>query len=242
MTQRRALSWLIVLGTVLAASPGWCDSPPYDTSDASIATRPELTAMVGLSHDEPGRFANLVLEFSVPLNPRAELDITPSLASAQRDGARHAGLGDTEVSVRVLAFDESGARPALAVEPSVVLPTGHRHNDLGEGLVQEAISLIASKGRLGPYRATVQVGYAHAGEDDLAPVSLLIERSIGARWRLGAEAASEQPLRRRCARRSQVDFGAAFEVRDGLTLHAVVGRNLDGDHAAFGRLALTVEL
>ncbi len=226
---------------MLAASPGWCDSPPYDTSDAAIADKPELTAMVGLGHDEAGRFANLVLEFSVPLNTRAELDISPSLASARRGGARHTGLGDTEVSVRVLAFDESDARPALAVEPSVVLPTGRRLSGLGEGLVQEAISLIASKG-LGPYRVTAQIGYAHAGEDDLAPASLLVERSIGARWRIGAEVASEQPLRRRCARRSQVDFGAAFEVRNGLTLHAVVGRNLDGDHAAFGRLALNVEL
>lgn len=233
-----------LLGGLVAAAPARADAPPYATTAAEIADKPELSSFLRMAGHDGKHFDTFGFDLAVPLAPRWELTLVPRFART-RGGAHDAtGLGDTEVAVKYLLWSEAGDRPAIALEPNLTFPTGGRH--LGAGRIAIDIPVLISKG-FGPWRVSAEVGFERVGlkaGDDHAPVSVLVERTLDAHLTLGAELANDLPMRRPGRGSTEVNVGAVWSFRDGLALQTAFGRRLaspDAPADLHSTVALAIE-
>jgi hypothetical protein len=227
-----AWAWAAALsGALTAAAPARADAPPYVTTDTDIPDRPEFLSFLRLAGHDGRQFNVLGFELALPFAERWELSVAPRFVQARGPHRNRAGFGDTEVAVKYLLQAETDTRPAISLEPNLTFPTGGEH--LGEGRVAVELPVLVSK-TFGPWRVSGRIGFEQVGSnpaDDHAPVSLLIERTVGEHLSLGAELANDLPMRRPGRGSTETNFGAGWTLRDGLRLQAVIGRRLRSEDA-----------
>jgi Putative MetA-pathway of phenol degradation len=241
---RQCLTLTAILLCGAGALPARADAPPYATTDTDIADKLELSSFVRSAGHDGRQFNTMGFDLAVPLAPRWEFTLVPRFAQTRGGAHDDLGLGDTEVAVKYLLLAETDARPAIALEPNMTFPTGGQR--LGEGRVAVEIPVLISKS-FGPWKVSGQVGFERVGlkaNDDHAPVSLLVERTITERLSLGAELANDLPMRRPGQGSTEANVGAAWTFRDGLKLQTAFGRRLasrDATADLHSTVALAVE-
>lgn len=225
MRPRLILGAAILCG-LIGGSPAIADSPPYATTDTVIADQPELATFLQSAVHGGAHSNTLGFDLAVPIASRWELTVEPRFVEAGHGGRRAAGLGDTELAVEYLWLSETAHRPAIAFEPNLTLPTATR--GLGEGQLAVEMLLLIGK-TLGPWKLSGQLGFERVGPAapaDYTPVSLLIERTMTRRLSLGVEYANDLPMRTPGRGQSEINAGATWLLRDGLSVQAVLGRRL----------------
>jgi hypothetical protein len=239
-----ALAAALLCG-LIRGSPALADSPPYATTDTAIADRPELVSFLQSAIHAGAHSNTLGFDLAIPIAPRWELTVEPRFVEAAHGDRRAAGLGDTELAAEYLWLSETAHRPAIAIEPNLTLPTAQR--GLGEGRVAIEMLLLIGK-TFGPWKLSGQFGLERVGLDaraDYTPVSLLIERAVTRRLSLGVEYANDLPMRTPGSGQTEVNAGATWWLREGLSLQAVLGRRLpsrDTPADFHSCLAFSVEL
>jgi hypothetical protein len=109
--------------------------------------------------------ANFKLNYGLPHNLEVDLDF-PYLSIYRTAGSQAStGIGDTNFGIKMNFRKESqGSRaPALAASFYVELPTGDSSQQLGSGLSDYWLNLIAQKSLSPKTRITANLGYLFAG-------------------------------------------------------------------------------
>ena len=109
--------------------------------------------------------ANFKLNYGLPHNLEVDVDF-PYLAIYRTDGNQSSkGLGDTNLGIKSTFHKESPSSraPALAASFYVELPTGDTSQQLGSGLSDYWLNLIAQKALSSKTRITGNLGYLFAG-------------------------------------------------------------------------------
>ena len=179
-----------VFGTTEAVA-----SPPFVLDDGDVEDVGHLEIDVG-SLATVGRDATAgtlpYLEADVGVLPGVEADVVAPIAfAASPDHGVTAGPGDAEVEVKVRVVDQSAsvALPSIALDPTLLLPTGSATRDLGEGRTQIFLPVWLSKdlGRwtlFGGGGPTIGHG---AGERDFLLFGAGVLRDVTDDWHVGAE-------------------------------------------------------
>jgi hypothetical protein len=161
------LSFLLVTGTQLQAQL------PFYTDDPTV-TEPNKSHLEffneydGLQLQEPNRTqntANFKLNYGLEHSFEIDIDI-PYLSIYRTTGnTPSSGFGDTNLGIKKSFRDESpGSRlPALAGSFYVEFPTGDSAQQLGSGLHDYWLNLIAQKSLSASTRITGNAGYLFAG-------------------------------------------------------------------------------
>ncbi len=194
--------------------------------------------------------ANYKINYGLPDNLELDLD-SPYLAIFRTLAVRpqsSSGIGDTNLGIKWNFRNESPASrlPAMSASFYVEFPTGDTKNDLGSGLTDYWLNLIAQKHLSEKIRLTGNAGILFAGNTSTGLVGIQttrgrvytggmsLLREFTPRLTLGVEAyggiASDSGLAR-----SQLQFlgGGKFMLRNGLSLDFAL---LGGKYVASPRI------
>ena len=122
--------------------------------------------------------ANYKLNYGLPFNLELDVDV-PYLAIFRAVGTPDAlGGGDTNLGIKWEFYKESsGSRvPALGVSLYFELPTGDASRQLGSGLTDYWLNLIAQKSLSGKTRVNGNLGYLFAGNTSTGVVGIRATR------------------------------------------------------------------
>jgi len=132
----------LLAGTVLAGPPFRTDDPipvPYLHGELYLFSTGTLDA-TGASGIGPA------VEFNYGIFPNTQFHIVfPIAFSAPKQGASHAGYGDTELGIKYRFVEQSGVVPDIGAFPLVEVPTGNAARGLGNGKAQIYIPLWLQK-------------------------------------------------------------------------------------------------
>ncbi len=165
-----ALAWLLTPTPSSAFRPLTVDdAAPADVRTLQIKAGGLYTQDVS-GDREPG--TEVELTYGLPWD--LEVSVKGAYLVVQPEaGASVSGFGDTTLSAkwRVLREDEKGWAPALAIAPSVNVPTADRDHGLGDGGVATGLTGIVSK-NLGPLSVHLNAGYTFARQEPSRGVEL----------------------------------------------------------------------
>jgi hypothetical protein len=134
--------------TLAARSVAWA-GPPFQTDDPEPTQYRyyEIYLNSEMSHDGNVFSATLPsLEVNYGLMPNVQFSVSASTAVSHSAGAGwNAGLGDTEVGVKVRFIGQSTWIPDVSFYPSIVLPSGDAKRGLGGGETKTFLPLWAQK-------------------------------------------------------------------------------------------------
>lgn len=172
----RLTSAAVALAWLFTAAPSSAFRP-LTVDDAAPADFQTLEIKPGVQHTEDvSKDRELVaeVELSYGLVPDLEVSIKGTYLFADPEsGASIDGFGDAEISAkwRVLRENERGWVPALAIAPSVKLPTADTDRGLGNGGVDVGLTAILSKS-LGPVGLHLNAGYTFTGRESFQGAEL----------------------------------------------------------------------
>ncbi|MGB3392728.1 MAG: transporter, partial [Stenotrophomonas sp.] len=147
---RRAAVLCVLLGASAAALAG-----PYETGSTSTAKGLKFKSNVQLKHGaDKDTWVLPKLGVGGPLADNLELSVGTGYGRIERAGGSDShGMRDLSVGMKWRLLDEQGRRPALAIEPSLSLPTGDRASGVGKGAYSLELPVRASR-RFGDVRLT----------------------------------------------------------------------------------------
>ena len=162
MRINRSLAASIAAGFLVASTVG---AQVLETETARQPRRGEIEAGAGyeLQHSHEGDEVAIPLSFEFGLTNRLALLVEPVPYTAIRPevGDSATGPGDLEITLSMLAIEESGRMPALAVAFEEKIPTA-RNSLIGTGKADHSAYLIASK-RVKRFDVHANVGYTIVG-------------------------------------------------------------------------------
>jgi hypothetical protein len=172
-------------------------------------------------------------------NIQLKLEIPVRIVHEDNDGTA-AGAGDLLLGVKWRFFNNEKSQVQLGIYPQLLLPTGDRAHDLGQGRPAFVLPLVALKnwdkwtlyGNVGFWWQTALEArnYVYAGA--------VLERDINERLTLGVELFGNSPKER--GGRSDVAFnlGGTWKLNKHLNLLFAGGRDIVGDTTAMGYIGL----
>ena len=190
------LSASMLLASMLLASRAHADLS-LETESARVLApgKVELSAAAEYqtSNNNGDEFA-LPLAIEIGVLPRVEVLIEPTLLVSinPENGKKSNGVGDTELTVNYLAFDESARLPAVAFGLEWKVPTA-RKIEIGTKKSDFAFYIIASK-RFGDLDVNANLTYTLIGEPknvsvkNTWAVSVSGDYTLNATWDAFAEA------------------------------------------------------
>jgi hypothetical protein len=196
--------------------------------------------------------ANYKLNYGLPFNLEVDLDF-PYLAIFRAVGTPDAvGGGDTNLGVKWEFHRESrnSRVPALAASLYIELPTGDSKQQLGSGLIDYWLNLIAQKTIAGTTRVNGNLGYLFAGNTSTGVVGLRSTRGhvltgglsilhdFTTRLTLGGEIYGGYAENGNLGRTQlQLLLGGQYAVRHGMTIDWGV---LGGRYVASPRIGVQI--
>ena len=220
---------VLCLAPVLGATEAIA-APPFvlDDGDTLDGGRIEIDAgaLATFGRDETsGALPSLEADLGVRRGVEADI-VAPLALAASRGGSASVGPGDVELAakVRVAAQGPASVLPSIAVEPTLLLPTGSAARGLGAGRPQLFLPVWFSKdfGRwtvFGGGGPTVGLG---AGQDGAGRDFLLfgagVLRQLPGGWQVGAELYETT----RTGRRDPGLLSADLDVKRDLSAHVHV--------------------
>ena len=233
---------LLSLWVLVVPRPAWTQAPFY-TDDTGVAdpgmlhveASDEIDALQTMQYPDL-RQNTAVLKTNVGLPHGLELDLDfPYIVidrAAGTPGSR--GVGDTNLGVkwRMREGSADSHRPALAVSFYTEFPTGDSRQNLGSGLIDYWLNLIAQVPASDRTRITVNLGVLFAGNTSTGVVGIETTRGrvytgglsvlydVSSRLTLGGEVyggmADTVGLDRT---QLQTMLGAQYAVREGLSVY-----------------------
>jgi len=191
---------------------------------------------------------NYKLNYGLPYNLELDLD-SPYLAIFRASGQPGStGVGDTELGVKWEFHKEAPGSPAPALGASLYIefPTGDSTQQLGSGLTDYWLNLIAQKALTDKTHINVNLGYLFAGNTSTGVVGiqnarghvytggLSVLRQFTSRLSLGGEVYGGYADTSYLAK-SQLQFmlGGQYQLRNGLSLTFGI---LGGEYVASPRI------
>jgi hypothetical protein len=170
---RLILRALLPLACVLCVSGRLYAQLPFYTDDPAVTERgkwhfeffDEYDALQLQYPDSRQNTANFKLNYGLPHNLEVDVD-SPYLSIYRTAGNQPStGIGDTNMGLKASLLKESATSraPALAASFYVELPTGDANQQLGSGLKDYWLNLIAQKSLSPKTRITGNLGYLFAG-------------------------------------------------------------------------------
>ena len=221
-----------------------CAQAPFYTDDTGVAdpgmlhveASDEIDALQSMQYPDL-RQNTAVLKTNVGLPHGLELDLDfPYIAIDRASGTSSSrGIGDTNLGVkwRIREGSADSHRPALAVSFYTEFPTGDSRQNLGSGLIDYWLNVIAQVPASDRTRITVNLGILFAGNTSTGVVGIETTRGhvyagglsvlhdMSSRLTLGGEVyggiADTVGLDRT---QLQTMLGAQYAVREGLSLYA----------------------
>ncbi|MCL7715752.1 transporter [Stenotrophomonas mori] len=236
---RRTAALLLLLGASAAALAG-----PYETGSTSTAKGLKFKSNVQLKHSaDKDTWVLPKIGVGGPLADNLELSVGTGYGRIERTGGRSSeGLRDLSVGMKWRLLDERDGRPALAIGPSLNLPTGDRASGIGKGAYALSLPVRLSR-RLGDFRVTGEASLQRTfGRDaDQAGAGLLLEYVAQPRWSCGIELVADAPREDLGARQLRLNVGAKQRIGRHLQWQALAGRTVDnprGGRSSTVKLAL----
>lgn len=236
---RPAVALCLLLGASAPALAG-----PYETGSTSTAKGIKFKSNVQLKHGAD-KDTWVLPKFGVggPLADNLELTMGTGYGRIERaDGRDSHGMRDLSVGMKWRLLDEQGRRPALAIEPSLSLPTGDRASGIGKGAYALELPVRASR-RFGDMRLTGEASMQRTfGRDaDKLGAGLLLEYVAAPHWSCGIELVADAPRQDLGARELRLNIGAKRRIGRHLQWQALAGRSVDdprGGRTSTVKLAL----
>jgi hypothetical protein len=163
----------MLLVSVICVNERICAQLPFYTDDSAVTERGKahfefFNEYDALQLQYPNSRQNTAnFKFNYGLPHSLELDVDSPYLSIYREAGNQAsrGLGDTNLGIKESFRQESSTSrlPALAASFYVELPTGDESQQLGSGLRDYWLNLIAQKSLSSRTRITGNLGYLFAG-------------------------------------------------------------------------------
>jgi len=174
--------------------------------------------------------ANYKLNYGLPFNLELDVD-SPYLAIFRAVGTPGSvGVGDTNLGIKWEFHKESARVPALGASLYVEFPTGDSGQQLGSGLIDYWLNLIAQKSLSDRTQINTNLGYLFAGNTSTGVLGiqavrghvytggLSILHQFTARLTLGSEVYGGYTDSRGLARSQfQGMLGGQYQLRNGMT-------------------------
>lgn len=237
---------------------------PFYTDDPAVTERGKLHFEFFNEHDAlqlqyPNvrqNTANYKLNFGLPFNLELDVDV-PYLAIYRAVGTPGAtGHGDLDLGIKWEFHKESPRVPAFGASLYIEFPTGDASRQLGSGLTDYALNLIAQKSLTKRTRVNVNLGYLFAGNTSTGVLG--IENSRGhvytgglsmlhdftERLTLGAEVYGGYSKNGNLGRSQfQVLAGGQYQIRKGLSFDfGVLGGKYVASPRIGGQVGFSVDL
>jgi hypothetical protein len=254
---RRALLWLWLWLWVLVQSCSAFAQAPFYTDDTGVAdagmlhveASDEIDALQSMQYPDL-RQNTATLKTNVGLPHGLELDLDFPYIAIDRSSVTSSsrGIGDTNLGVKWRIREGSAAShsPALAASFYTEFPTGDSRQNLGSGLIDYWLNLIAQVPASERMRITVNLGILFAGNTSTGVVGIETTRGhvytgglsvlydVNSRLTVGGEVyggIADTVALDRTQLQSMV--GAQYAVREGISLYVGV---LAGAYTASPRL------
>jgi hypothetical protein len=257
---------LLYLSLLFAAAPLHAQMPFY-TDDTSVTSPKTLHVEIfdeydGLQSsqfpDERQNTANFKINFSPWSHVELDLDV-PYLTIQRAPGTMSSsGIGDTNLGAKWNFRDASpnSLRSTFAVSFYVEFPTGDASQELGSGLTDYWLNLIAQKPLSEATRINVNLGLLFAGNTSTGAVGIQTRRGqvytggvsllhdVTPRLTLGGEfyggvsdGAGQDKTQ------LQAMLGAQYAIRDGLTLSlGILGGKYGATPQIGGQIGIAIDI
>jgi hypothetical protein len=216
-----------------------CAQMPFYTDDSGVTEPGKVhfeffNEYDGLQLQYPNNrqnTANFKVNFGLPRDLEVDLD-SPYIAIYRADGSHpSSGIGDTNVGIKKRFRTESSTSklPSFAASFYVEFPTGDSNQQLGSGLTDYWLNLIAQKSISPKTRITGNLGYLFAGNTStgalgstgghVVPAGLSLQRDFLPSLTLGVELFGAYSANGNLPK-SQLQgmAGGRYEVRRGLSI------------------------
>jgi hypothetical protein len=235
----------VLLCCLVQANPAWAQAPFY-TDDTGVAdpgmlhveASDELDALQSMQYpDLRQNTATLKTNVGLPHDLEFDLDFPYIAIDRSSVTSSSRGLGDTNLGLkwRIREGSATSHSPALAVSFYTEFPTGDERQNLGSGLIDYWLNLIAQLPVSDRTRITANLGILFAGNTSTGVVGIETTRGhvytgglsvlcdVSSRFTLGGEVyggiADTVGLDRT---QLQTMLGAQYAIRDGLSLYVGV--------------------
>jgi len=229
-----AAALVIALGVSTQAQAGF----PFLTDDPGTqgAGGVELDLFLQYSRFRGGSTGTLPgVSFAYGITDNLDLTLGVPVAMTQVDGVgTNMGIGDVSAGFkfRLVEEDTAGWRPAIAVAPTVIFPSGSQARGTGAGYTRAYLPVWFGKtagdwsffggGGLNINQATVagvrQTNWWYAG--------LGITYQINESWMVGSEVYYTSPVSKTAKNLVGFNVGVVYALAKGHNLMATVGRNV----------------
>jgi len=181
----------LALATVLATNQAWA-GPPFLTDDPEPVEVKHWEFYAASQwtverHAAAGTLPHVEVNYGAL--PGLQLHAIVPAAFAWSSGAAATyGIGDTELGAKLRFVDEVEGqwRPQLGIFPLIILPTGSKKRDLGEGAVQALLPLWVQKS-FGPWTTYGGGGVHLASGDNSVVLGWLLQRAFSDEIAIGTE-------------------------------------------------------
>src|ERR1700678_1638866 len=239
---------LAVLGVWLATATAALAGPPFQTDDPEPIEYKNYEFYTFATSDGTPVETDTegpALEFNWGALPNVHLHvIVPAAAIFPADTPRAFGIGDIELGIKLRFVQEGKHRPMIGTFTMFEIPTGSAPRGLGVGKTWYKVPLWLQKS-FGPWTtyggggATV---FTVPGYRTFPFAGWLVQRDIGKKWTLGAEAFYHGPEGAAAAQTraaALVDFGGYYKFRDpGFQLLFAYGHTVAGQAENYAYLGL----
>ena len=256
---------LLLLACVFCRCGGVYAQLPFYTDDTSVTDRGKwhfefFNEYDGLQLQYPNltqNTANFKLNYGLPHNLEVDVD-APYLSIYRSAGNQSStGFGDTNLGIKANFRKESpnSRAPALAASFYIELPTGDASQQLGSGLEDYWLNLIAQKSLSPKTRITGNLGYLFAGNTSTGalgiqttrghvfPGGLSLLHDFRPSLTLGAEVFAAYTENGDLGRSQfQAMAGGQYEIRKGLSFcFGILGGKYVASPRLGGQIGLAVD-
>lgn len=225
-----AASFRLLLSALLLSNCPLAHAGPYETGSTSTAKGLKFKSNVQLKHTaSKDTWVLPKVGVGGPLAENLELSIGSGYGMIRRaDGSRSGGMRDLSAGLKWRMREEAGSRPALAIEPSISLPTGDRRAGIGKDAYILELPVRAAR-QFGEWRLTAEVSLQRSlgRDDDQLGSGVLLEYIPSSRWSCGIELVADAPRDDPGTRHLRANFGAKQKIGQHLQWQALAGRTVD---------------
>lgn len=227
------LSFLGV-GFALGGSTNAAFAAPWNTEDADPVEygHYEFTGTIKGTVANKSHSADMPsAQIAYGLTPDMEVNVTGK-GNYRKVGGESAqyGVGDTELQAkyRFITEDEEGWRPAMALSPTVSIPTGDSKEGLGSGHTSTTLPLSAQKS-FGDWTTIVSAAYsvnAHQDDRNFWYYGWVVTNQINEELTVGGELYHQTADCVDGKNLNGLNLGAIYSVSENHKIYALAGRGL----------------
>lgn len=215
---------------VLLACAGAAWAGPYETGSTDTAKGMKFKSYVQLKRTaSKDSWVAPKVGIGGPLNDHLELSVGSGYGIVDRAGGDdQGGMRDLSLAMKWRLRDEADGHAALAIEPSLSVPTGDDAAGIGKGAYTFGIPLRASR-RSGALRLTGEVSASRTfgRDEDQLGAGVLVEYFGGPGWSCGVELVADAPRDDLSGRHVRANLGAKRKVGAHVEWQVLAGRSLE---------------